>query len=811
MTPIARRGGLVAIASTLLLTATATTLTRAADPVVQRVSIDSGSGRDLPSVSGDGKHVVFVGRGTANQGIWMRDTVDNINYRLTTGNDINPTISGDGTKVAFVRVGTTRVVWRMDVTTPATPGVPAQVDRATGADGVLSNGSSDYPSMNTDGSLVVFQSTATNLTALATGGVNKVYLRNVTTNTTTMVSTDATNTPLAGAATRPDISHDGAYVAFASEQALIPPPGGLAALQQVYVKTLADGAVRLASSVNASTLPGTPGDAASAVGSGPTISNDGNEVAFESAATNLVPFDTNGAVDSFVHDFTANTTVRVSERTPITGQTGGYTALTGLRLLDTRTGNDPLGPGATRSVLIKGLAGVPATATAVALNITAVLPSADGYVTAFATGATRPTTSSLTFRKGVTAGNAVTATIGADGTVSIYNANGLTNITVDLMGVYDSAIAVSTAGGGFTPVVPTRVLDTRTVVGSAIGPDRAVPVKVKGVAGVPDTATAVVLNVVAVQPTAAGFLTVYPVGEVRPVLASLNFQAGITIGNSVIAELNTGQDSINVYNANGTTNVVIDVTGYWDPNAKNGGYTAVAPIRAYDSRTTTALAAGQTIDLNVLKVGDVPLDNVAAVVVNVTSVNPTVDGFLTVWPAGRTRPVASAINNKAGVVRSNQVIVPVGLNGKISVYNANGSSHVVVDIVGWWAGVQIADGGSAPAISGDGLAVAFQSSDKITLLDTNATTDVFLRTLATKATARMSVAVTGGTEATGTRVDSDSGLTVPQVNGSDPMLGDTAQYVVFSSNGDLAKDKPLVSGVVSTEWAIFRADNGVPA
>ena len=72
----------------------------------------------------------------------------------------------------------------------------------------------------------------------------------------------------------------------------------------------------------------------------------------------------------------------------------------------------------------------------------------------------------------------------------------------------------------------------------------------------------------------------------------------------------------------------------------------------------------------------------------------------------------------------------------------------------------------------------------------------------------MSVAVTGGTEATGTRIDSDTGLTVAQVNGADVMLGDSAQYVVFSSNGDLAKDKPLVGGVVSSEWAIFRADNG---
>lgn len=819
MTSMARRGGLMALASTLLLTAAATTFTRAADPVVQRVSIDSGSGRDLSSVSGDGTHVVFVGRGTGNQGIWLRDTNLNQNFRLTTGNDVNPTISGDGNKVAFVRVGTTRAVWLMDITNPAAPGTPAQVDRANGVDGAFSNGSSDYPALDQDGSLVVFQSTATNLTPATplptSGGASKVYLRDVTAGTTVMMSTDATGVALAGAATRPDISHDGTVVAFASEQALVAPPAGTSTYQQVYVKTVASGAVRAASVI---TGTATTGNGPSAVSSAPTLSNDGTKVAFDSTASNLVALDTNGATDAFVHDFTANSTVRVSERSPIADQAGAYLAVPGRRLLDTRTGNDPLGPGATRSIMIKGLADIPSTATSVVLNVTAVQPTADGYLTVYPTGVTRPTASSLTVRKLVTAGNAVTAKIGADGSVSLYNANGLSNVVVDLMGVYDGAKIVSAAlppsgagGGGFTPTVPTRILDTRTITGGAITADKAVAVKVKGLAGVPDTATAVVLKLVAVQPTADGYLTVYPVGETRPVLSNLNFQAGQTTSNSVVAELNTGQDSVNVYNANGTTNVVIDVAGYWDSTARNGGFTPITPSRAYDSRTTSALGAGGSVDIRILKVGDVPLDNVQAVALNITAVNPTADGYLTVYPTGRTRPLASALNNKAGLVRSAQVIVPVGVNGNVTVYNANGSTNVVVDVVGWWSGVQVSDGGSAPAISGDGTAVAFQSNDLLTTLDTNGTSDVFLRTIGALTTARMSVAVTGGTEATGTRVDSDTGLTVPQANGADAMLGDSSRYVVFSSNGDLAKDKPLVSGVLSTEWAVFRADRGLPA
>lgn len=96
-------------------------------------------------------------------------------------------------------------------------------------------------------------------------------------------------------------------------------------------------------------------------------------------------------------------------------------------------------------------------------------------------------------------------------------------------------------------------------------------------------------------------------------------------------------------------------------------------------------------------------------------------------------------------------------------------------------------GRDLPSVSGDGTVVAFQSNDRITLLDVNVTSDAFLRTLASSTVARMTVAVTGGTEATGTHVDSDSGLTVPQSNGADAMMGDTARYVVFSSNGDHAQ------------------------
>ncbi|MEY4338181.1 MAG: hypothetical protein RLZ14_31 [Actinomycetota bacterium] len=807
MRSFARRSGTFAVASTLLLTLASIPITSAADPVSQRVSIDSGSvgPRELPAVSDDGTHVVFAARGVASQGIWMR--FNNQTYRITSGNDTNPAISGDGNVVAFTRVGTTRSVFKVDVTNPAVPGTPVQVDVANGAGGVAANGPSDNAALDTDGSVIAFQSDATNLVTTPTlptsGGATKVYVRDGV--VTEMVSVTATDpgTALPGSATKPDLSGDGNIVVFASEQQLVAPPAGVTnTSQQVYVRNRTAHTTVCASVVNGASL--VPGNAGSALGHGPTVSTDGNVVAFESDASNLVAYDSNGATDAFVRNITGTTTTRVSERTPF-AQTGPFAPVTAVRLMDTRLVNDPFSAGTTRVMRITGLNDVPVGAAAVALNVTVVNPTENGFVTVYRAGAAVPTTSSITVRKGVTAGNAVTAELSADGSIAIHNENGRSDIVVDLVGYYSSAaVNLNDVLQGFTPMVPVRALDTRLVVGGALDADKALTLKVAGVGDVPATASSVMLKLFAVQPTRDGFLTAYPTGGTRPTVSSLNFTAGETIGNTVIVPVGTG-GSINIYNANGTTQVVVDVAGYWEKDAANGGLTAIVPVRAYDSRNVSAMTAGSTIDVTVLKVGEVPADGVAAVAVNVTSVNPTADGYLTVFPTGRAKPLAAGLTTKTGIVRSSQVVVPVGANGKISIFNANGSGHVVIDILGWWSGVQVSSGGTGPAITGDGLAVAFESTDLLTSLDTNGAEDAFMRVLGeTPTTSRLSVAVVHGTEGTGTRTDSITGLVVAQVNGSDIAVGATRNAVAYVSNGDLANDKPQTTpGVPNSEMAVY--------
>jgi len=97
----------------------------------------------------------------------------------------------------------------------------------------------------------------------------------------------------------------------------------------------------------------------------------------------------------------------------------------------------PLGPGDTLSVTVTGLATVPADASAVVLNVTAVTPSAPTYLTVYPSG-TPPTVSDLNPTPGDVEANLVVATVSETGTVTMYNFSGQVNVVVDVAGWYSS-------------------------------------------------------------------------------------------------------------------------------------------------------------------------------------------------------------------------------------------------------------------------------------------------------------------------------------------------------------------------------------
>lgn len=118
-------------------------------------------------------------------------------------------------------------------------------------------------------------------------------------------------------------------------------------------------------------------------------------------------------------------------------------------------------------------------------------------------------------------------------------------------------------------------------------------------------------------------------------------------------------------------------------------YRAVEPARILDTRDGTGGRAGklgqrESLRLDVTGVGGVPSSGIAAVVLNVTATQPTEDSYLTVHPAGTTRPVASNLNLVAGQTIPNLVTVKVGAGGKVDIFNFNGSTHVVADVAGYY-------------------------------------------------------------------------------------------------------------------------------
>ena len=383
---------------------------------------------------------------------------------------------------------------------------------------------------------------------------------------------------------------------------------------------------------------------------------------------------------------------------PTAGCSGGdYFPLTPTRILDTRNGTGasqaPIGAGATLNLTVLGAGGVPATGvSAVVLNVTAVGPTASSYLTVYPTGVAQPTASSLNTTAGVTVPNLVTVGVGAGGRVSFFNAGGSTDLLADVQGYYASG-TTTTLGSRFFPITPSRLLDTRNGTGAAqamVGAGATVSFTASGTAGIPSAnLTAVVINLTAVNPSVGTYETAYADGATQPTVSNLNPTAGQTVANLAIVPV--GSDGkIAIYNSSGTTDLVADAVGYFTSAAGVTGsrFASLTPTRILDTRNGTGaaqspVASGATLALQVLGAGGVPLTTVTAVTFNITVVNPTTAGYLTVFPGSSSQPKASNLNFVAGQTLPNLVTVKVGTDGKVDIYSASGTTDLLADVVGY--------------------------------------------------------------------------------------------------------------------------------
>ena len=248
---------------------------------------------------------------------------------------------------------------------------------------------------------------------------------------------------------------------------------------------------------------------------------------------------------------------------------GGVAAVDPMRLLDTRTtygGSGALAANSSTAVTVLGRGGVPATGvSAVVVNITAVLPAASGYLTAYPTGGVMPNASNIDFVAGQVVPNLAFVKLGADGTFTIQNSSlGATNVVVDLAGYVLGGAVIGS--GMYVPLTPARVLETRMWYGGAgpIPAEGGKALTLTGVGGVPATGVSgVVLNVAAAG-SWKGFMTVFPADVATvPNASNLNYVPGEFVANLVAAKTSSS-GAVELWNTSMFfAEAVVDVAGYF--------------------------------------------------------------------------------------------------------------------------------------------------------------------------------------------------------------------------------------------------------
>lgn len=389
------------------------------------------------------------------------------------------------------------------------------------------------------------------------------------------------------------------------------------------------------------------------------------------------------------------------------GNQGQYTALTPARILDTRshTGVCPggtcttLGPGQAMTLKVAGQGGVPATGVAAAaLSVVVTQPSSSGWLTVWPSNVNWPGTSNLNWSANQTVSNLVVVKLAPDGTVNLFNFSGTAEVVIDVSGWY--AASDGGAGSGFNAINAARILDTRIPQGTcpgtgcgSIGPNGVLKLQVAGQGGIPATGvSAVAVNLTVTNVTAPSYLTVWPSDQARPSTSSMTIGPGLNTAELVMAKV-AGDGTISIYNPNGRTDVIADVSG-WFATGSGSTFQALSPTRILDTRpgvnagscvgVCQTIPSGGALTVNVAGQGGVPAKGATAVAVNVTVVNGPNYGFLTLWPTDAARPNAAQLNYAPGQTVANSAIVKMAADGTVSIYALAGPVDILMDVHGYF-------------------------------------------------------------------------------------------------------------------------------
>ncbi|HEX8969706.1 MAG TPA: hypothetical protein VF937_17615, partial [Chloroflexota bacterium] len=367
------------------------------------------------------------------------------------------------------------------------------------------------------------------------------------------------------------------------------------------------------------------------------------------------------------------------------------------RLADTRGSGGPIASGASQCFQISGLAGIPSDAAAVMLNVTGVGYNTEGWLTLYPNGQPVPATSTVNFDKDQYAiANGAIVRLGTSGQVCV-NVGTLFGVPGSAHAILDATGYVTSTGLQNMPMLtqPQRVADTRGS-GGPISSGSTSCFTVAGVSGIPADAAGVILNVTAANYNTDGWLTLYPNGQSLPGTSTVNFDPSeYAIANGAIVRIGTsGQVCVNVGTINavpGSAQVILDAAGYLTAAGLQQIALLPSPQRLADTRAGGGpLTTGQSRCFQVTGQAGIP-SNALGVILNMTGVGQTAQGWLTVYPNGQPVPATSTLNSDVNEYAiANGVIVSLGAGGQVcvnlgTINGAPGSSNAILDVVGYLA------------------------------------------------------------------------------------------------------------------------------
>ena len=346
----------------------------------------------------------------------------------------------------------------------------------------------------------------------------------------------------------------------------------------------------------------------------------------------------------------------------------GAALYSGLAASTIRTAATRKPAGTTTEFTVAGVAGVPADASAVALNLTAVSPRTSGYLTADPCGGTLPIVSNLNFVPDQTVASAAIVPVGANGKVCVYQSAD-SHVLVDLNGAF-------AADSDFIALAPARAIDTR----SGQPPAARVPLVVHlgAIAGAPTGAFTAVVNLTVVGGSVASGAALYPCNAAPPAQPARTIAPGVVQNLMMVAATDDNGDVC--VTVSSPAHVLVDLFGAFPLGAS---FHALVPQRLLDTRGGYPLFGATPRTQQVAGLGGVPGSPLpSGAVLTLTLLNPAGPGWATIYPCATGQPNTSMINVVSNREQTNAVIPAIDGAGTVCLYSST-TSHVLVDVSGW--------------------------------------------------------------------------------------------------------------------------------